>query len=207
MKRIRFSLAGLMGLVLIAAIGIAALRSASPAWAGSMLLLTLALFGISVLGTVYRREGKRAFWLGWCLFSGGYLAVAFAPWWGEEIKPALPTSAILSFLHERLAPARPLSVTLLLKQQLQNVQGNVSVTLPAGVQTTQALNAVIAPATVTSGVRWLTVSNDATSFQEVGHCLASLLAGLVGGGVARWFQATGRPRARPDDDSPGPGPP
>lgn len=193
MRRIRFSLAGLMGLVLVAGVGIAALRNASPAWTGSMLFLTLALLGVSVLGMVYRRDGKRAFWLGWGIFSGGYLALAFAPWWAQEIKPVLPTSLLLSYLHERLAPNGPLTVTLALDQQMQNMQGTLSVTLPARLSTAQALNAVMAPAATMSGLRWLSISHDAESFEQVGHCLAGLLAGLIGGLVGRWFHATGRP--------------
>ena len=40
MQFLRFSIAGLMGAVLIAAVGLVALRFASPIWAGATLLAT-----------------------------------------------------------------------------------------------------------------------------------------------------------------------
>src|SRR3954469_14194500 len=68
MSRPRLSLSGLMALVLVLAIGVAALRDASETWAGVVLLLTLGLLGVSVFGVIYRREARRAWWLGFAQF-------------------------------------------------------------------------------------------------------------------------------------------
>ena len=51
----RVSVARLMGFILVAAIGIAALKDSSETWAGVMLLGTLGLLGASVLGAMPRR--------------------------------------------------------------------------------------------------------------------------------------------------------
>ena len=57
MRSLRFSLAGLMGVVLLAAIGFAALRSPSETWAGALLLATLAALGIATVGA-FCRSGR-----------------------------------------------------------------------------------------------------------------------------------------------------
>ena len=55
MRAVRFSIAGLMGVVLVAAIGLAALRSQSQIWAGVLLLATLAAFCVALVGAFCRR--------------------------------------------------------------------------------------------------------------------------------------------------------
>src|SRR5262249_1779289 len=60
------------------AIGSAALLNASGPWAITMLVLCLVTLLSSVLGVVYRRDGARAFWLGFSVFGWGtYLQSAF----------------------------------------------------------------------------------------------------------------------------------
>src|SRR5262249_27409534 len=72
------SIAPLMGGGLIAAIGFGALRNSSEAWAGVMLLLTCGAILLAVAGALGRGPGERAWWLGFVLFGGGYLALAHA---------------------------------------------------------------------------------------------------------------------------------
>ena len=50
MRTPRFSIAGLLGVVLVAAVGMAALRYASEAWAGAMFLLTCGVLALAVVG-------------------------------------------------------------------------------------------------------------------------------------------------------------
>jgi hypothetical protein len=77
-RKTRISIARLMGVVLIAAIGFGALRNSSEAWAGVMLLLTCGAILLAVAGALGRGPGERAWWLGFVLFGGGYLALAHA---------------------------------------------------------------------------------------------------------------------------------
>ncbi len=75
MRRFRFSIAGLMGIVLIAAVGLAGLRNASPLWAGTLLMLTCAALALAVVGAIYCRGPRQAWWLGFAIFGWGYLAL------------------------------------------------------------------------------------------------------------------------------------
>jgi hypothetical protein len=104
MRTIRFSIGGLMGIVLIAAISLAALRNANAIWAGVMLLLTCAVLGMAILGVVCRRQAQRAWWLGFALFGWGYLALAVS--WPLSHWIQLPTVTLLEVLALKLG-ARP----------------------------------------------------------------------------------------------------
>ena len=57
----RFTIAGLMGLVVVVAVGVAALRFASELWSGILLMLTLGMLGAAVLG-FHERAGARRAW-------------------------------------------------------------------------------------------------------------------------------------------------
>jgi hypothetical protein len=96
MRKFRFSIGGLMAVVLVLAIGFAALRNASQTWAGLMFLLTCGVLGLAVVGAVCRREAERAWWLGFAVFGWGYMILAF---WPSESLPELPTQALLDVLR------------------------------------------------------------------------------------------------------------
>ncbi len=92
MRSMRESTAGLMGLVLIVALAVTALRTNSEAWAGSTLLATLAILGLCVTGVVCRDAEDRPRWFGAALFGWGYLAIAF---WLIQDWRGLPTITLL----------------------------------------------------------------------------------------------------------------
>jgi hypothetical protein len=90
-----------MVVVIAAAIGAAALRSASALWADTLLTLTPAAVGFAILAAVYREGGPRAYWFGFALFAGGYFWLAFGPWPGLAPKPRLLTGRFLVAMHSR----------------------------------------------------------------------------------------------------------
>ncbi len=96
MRAIRFPIAGLMGAVLVVALGLAALRNASETWASVMFLLTCGVLNLAVVGTLCREGAKRAWWLGFALFGWGYLVLAF---WSSV---QLPTMTLLDVVGSRL---------------------------------------------------------------------------------------------------------
>jgi hypothetical protein len=101
MRNLRTSIAGLMGIVLMAALGLAALRNASQAWSGAIFLLTRGVLGLAIIKAVYRRGADRAWWFGFCLFGWGYLALVEPR---PEIRsPYLSTSLLLVTVRPYLA--------------------------------------------------------------------------------------------------------
>ena len=55
----RFSIRAIMTIIVISAVGLAALRNANDWWSGTMLLLSLAATGTGVLGTLFLRGRDR----------------------------------------------------------------------------------------------------------------------------------------------------
>jgi hypothetical protein len=98
----RISIIGMMRLVLCCAVGLTALRNANDLWAGTSLTLALAMAGIALLGALYQRGKDRAWWVGFALFSGVYLALAFGPWFSTEIRPKLVTTQLLESIHSQV---------------------------------------------------------------------------------------------------------
>lgn len=108
MGRFRVSVAGLLLVVLVAGVGLAALRSPSPALAGTLLLLTLGLLGFATLGAVYRRGPQQAPWLGFALFGWGYLVLTGPAWWVPGPgRTELVTTPLLDRVRLLLRPDGP----------------------------------------------------------------------------------------------------
>jgi hypothetical protein len=97
MRSVRVSIAGLMGIVLVTATALAALRSSSVTWSGVMLLGTLGALGIALVGALCQSRSARGAWIGFAVFGWIYLSAAF---WPSSYWPKLPTQTLL----ERLAP-------------------------------------------------------------------------------------------------------
>ena len=62
-----------MGIVVLCAVGFAALRYPNALSLAGMRLLTFGAVGYSVLGIIYRDGVKRAGWVGFAVFAGGCL--------------------------------------------------------------------------------------------------------------------------------------
>jgi hypothetical protein len=108
----RFSIAGLMGVVLISALGLAALRSVSETTAGITLLVACAALALAVVGAICRTGSERAWWLGFAVFGWGYLNLAF---WSHSNETTLPTIIGLTTLFSYLGltvPTLPTGPTL-----------------------------------------------------------------------------------------------
>lgn len=105
MRKLRTSIAGMMGLILVGALGLAALRSATEAWAALVLAVTLGLLGFAILGAIYRRDDGRAWWAGFALFGWGYLLLAFGPWVPGELSPRPGSRLLLTTVYQRLRMA------------------------------------------------------------------------------------------------------
>ena len=95
MRRPRVSIGSLMGVVMVVAVGFAALRNPSRAWFGAMDMLTRGVLGLAILLAAFRRGPRRAWWVGFVLFGIGYLHLVVAhPEYGYR-HPLFPTSGLL----------------------------------------------------------------------------------------------------------------
>ena len=119
MRHVRFSIAGFMGFVVAFCVGLVSLRYASEPAAGGILLLTLGGLCLAILGAVYRRGARRAFWLGFALFGWGYMTLASQTWWDRKIdRPELLTTRLLNRLHPLFQIGRGSGKPLMLDQLL-----------------------------------------------------------------------------------------
>jgi hypothetical protein len=108
MRKLRFSIGGLMVIVLAAAVGLAALRNASRTWAGAMLLLTCGILALGVVGAIYRKGAERAWWLGFSIFGWGYMALSGCL--SGNPSSTLPTAKVLEMLGTWLGIPLPLGM-------------------------------------------------------------------------------------------------
>jgi hypothetical protein len=71
------SIAGLMWAVFLSAVGLAALKSGSDAWSGSIFLLTCGTLALGIVGIACDVPAARRWWVGFTGFGLGYLFLAF----------------------------------------------------------------------------------------------------------------------------------
>src|SRR3954462_4782123 len=90
----RTSIAGLMGIVGVFALGMAALQFATVLWTAAASTITLALLLTAVVGTIWLRGPDRAYWSGFAAFGWAYLLLVDWDWLGGQFGHDL-TSGIL----------------------------------------------------------------------------------------------------------------
>jgi hypothetical protein len=73
------------------ALGLVALRSASPFWVAAMMGLALLVLASSILLVVFRQGATRAYWIGFATFGWLYTLLLCTGWW-----PVDPTSDVNS---------------------------------------------------------------------------------------------------------------
>jgi hypothetical protein len=96
MRPIRFSIAGLMGLVLMAAIGSAGLADPLGPWSGILALLTRAVLCLALVGAVCHTGAARTWWLGFASFGWVYLGLPLP--YSYYRSQRLPTEILLELL-------------------------------------------------------------------------------------------------------------
>src|SRR4051812_14732388 len=98
MKRIRFTIASLLVVVVVFAVGFTAMRESNEIWDSSLFSLTLGVLLISVLLAVHRTEARRSFWLGFATFGWIYLVLSLIP----SIESRLLTTKGLAYLDSKV---------------------------------------------------------------------------------------------------------
>jgi hypothetical protein len=189
MRRIRFHIGGLLGLIILIAVALAALREANDLWASAVFTVTLAVLLISVLLSVHRAQASRAFWLGFALFGCTYLGLCLIP----LIESRLITTKLLAYLDSRV-PARPVIITGEAWGPIPGTQVGSTVQNPVQGYVVAASNPNTQQLTVFGNL----LGNGGTSenFIRIGHGILTLLVALTGGVLSRRLYA-GRPDLSP----------
>ena len=99
MNRLKYSLTCLLVGTAAMAVSITSLVFASVFWASFCLSIAIFTLAIGILGLVYRRGAKRAFWLGFTLFGCSYFVLVFAPGFDHVIGHRLVTTKILGYIE------------------------------------------------------------------------------------------------------------
>jgi hypothetical protein len=107
MLRRRFSIGNMLALIAILGVALAALRSPSYLWANAAFTAALAAVVAAVVNTVFGRGARRAYWFGFAIFGGTYLAICSTPGLRESVCPRLVTEALLDVLYPFMAPDVP----------------------------------------------------------------------------------------------------
>lgn len=103
MERFRFSMAALMGVVGLLAVGLAALKSANQLWVGLTTTIVLGVLLFAILGFIHSTGPMRRFWSGFAVFGWGYLVFIYAPWFHNNVGAYLPTNYLLQSLYSIMA--------------------------------------------------------------------------------------------------------
>jgi hypothetical protein len=209
----RFTILGVMGFVLVLAVGLAALRGANDYWAGGFLTTTPLLFCLALLGALCGRPEKRPGRLGFVVLGGGYFALAFLGLSDANLNK-LPTSQALYYVHQKVVGTQ--TVTVLFSTAGTGMGPTTSVARGvAWAQTsgTFVLNQPTGAPTATASTVDVVGDGDSTAdqavmrwpswsmvlpgaahydaFYAIGHCLFALIAGVIGLPIARRFASSG----------------
>ncbi len=104
MRSAQFSLSVLLVLVALCAAGLMCLMFASSPVVSGLLSAVLGLLTVAILGVVYRRGERRAFWAGFALFGWTYLTLSSGPWFIGNLRPQLATSKMIAMAYPWLIP-------------------------------------------------------------------------------------------------------
>jgi WD40 repeat protein len=205
MRRIRFTIASLLGFVLFTAVALAALRGSTDIWDSGVFGITLALLLISALLAVHRTGVGRAYWMGFAVFGWAYLLMSLVP----SIEARLPTTKGLAFIDSKVAD-RSTGWTVILAAP--GASGNTgkhvkSVAFsPQGHTLTTNQTGTVRLWDAATG-RLLAVSNGTSeNFVRIGHSLLALVLAFLGGCISRWLHASGPPERAQEADVLSPSP-
>ena len=168
--RIRYSIAGLMTVVLLIALGLAGLRDTSTVWASAVFSLTVILLATAILGAATCSGPSRMACLGFGLFGGTYLLAAFWLWPVPNgvTAPPLLSKLLLDWLQPSVKTPTVMTIDRGQPGELSFVPiPNVWTTVPGTVNITTS-----APFTG----RVINLHN----YRRIGHVLASIMLGCVG---------------------------
>jgi hypothetical protein len=207
MRRFRFSIATLLGIVLFISVALAALRDSTDTWDSGILGLTSLCLLTAVLLAVHRTDRRRAYWLGFALFGWAYLVASLIP----ALESRLPTTRALAYIGAARPVAIPQGVAVAdfdSDGQMDLYFGNASA--PSVVYLNNGDGTFRQPTSTTAApggnptpnaVLWnrlMGTGGSPENFVRVGHSLLALVYAFLGGSLSRRLCRPDIPR--PEDD-------
>jgi hypothetical protein len=175
MKRLRFTIGELILVVIVVAIGLAAIHSGSAIWAGVMTSIAFFVIITSILGVVFGRGMRRVYWSGFALLGWSYILLAYTP----SLRPYVGRFLLAPNLFDYLAEV--------LHAQGQGGTGGGLASLPVEVLGSLATAGGFGGGTV--------LNVNMTDFEAIGKAMEALLWAFLGGWVACYF-ASGQDQER-----------
>jgi len=179
-RRYRFSIRGLMTVIVLLAGAFAALRYPSRFWANAWFTLALAAVTLAIPAAIGGKGGERAFWCGFAVCGWVYFAVSLAPWIHQETSHQLLTTTILD-----VGSPYMVDKSFLVRSYLRgfNPQGTSEAPTPW-----QVWNLPDFPQ-VDSWRQGYATLHSPLLYLRIGHAAFCLLAAFAGGEVARYLYA------------------
>jgi hypothetical protein len=203
----RRSIAGLMILVALLAIGIAALSRPTRLWGAVLFSSATALFLIAAIVAIFGSRRERAFCAGFAITGTAYLLLQYGPWCETQVGPHTLPTAVLDLLYPVVAspPAIPMQVAaypsnliVYTAPVIPGTPGVASGTLAGGPGATgggpgSAPFQIPFVGSTSPWGTWTEVDlgqlsaglSTPSAFYRIGHSILSLVAALVGGAIAR----------------------
>ncbi len=172
MKRPRITIAHIILVVLVVAVGLAAIRSGSAAWAGAMFSITFFAMICSFLGVALGRGMRRIYWSGFAILGWSYLLLIYVPWLDGKVGRFFLAPNLFAYLEE------------VLHSDSQGGAGMQS--LPLGI-----LGATATAGGFDGGVIGRSGVQNLSDFVRIGLMMEALLWAFLGGWAACYF-ASGR---------------
>jgi hypothetical protein len=100
----QYSLKSLFVLIVLSAVAMASLRSASSVWNATALTAVIAALSIAVTVALLRRPEFQPFWIGFTTVGWLYSAMIFGPWFSEHVGRRLVTVQLVNKLADWIEP-------------------------------------------------------------------------------------------------------
>jgi hypothetical protein len=179
MHRFRFSIGGLMVLIVVMGVGFAALHFPTPLWGNVWFSFPLAALTLAIPAAIYSQGERRAFWVGFATCGWVYFVVSMAPWFQAETGCQLVTTTILDLLGPYFVREDYLLRTYI--RQFNPPSAPISPT-PWQVWNFPDFSG----GTKSWRYGWHTVQSPPTYFR-VGHGVFSLVIAFLGGEAVRYL--------------------
>jgi WD40 repeat protein len=185
MRRIRFTIGGLLAVVLFLAVAIAALREATDLWDSGVFTMTAGLLVVAVLLVIHGTGPMRAFWLGFALSGGCYLVASLIP----PVESRLLTTKGLAFVDSKI-PGRSGVFRFTLRAPNSTATRaaiRAFAFSPDGRTLASASNGSVRLWDAATGMLVAGPGGTSENFVRIGHSLLALVLAYAGGRFSRWL--------------------